>query len=30
VGSVSIMSCEEKEEQEPTPNEKPCNPFTGT
>ena len=24
------MSCEEKEEQEPIPSEKPYNPFTGT
>ena len=30
MGSISIMSCEEKEGQEPTPNEKPYNPFTGT
>ena len=30
MGSISIMSCEEKEEQEPIPSEKPYNPFTGT
>ena len=30
IGSISIMSCEEKEEQEPIPSEKPYNPFTGT
>ena len=30
MGSISIISCEEKEGQEPTPNEKPYNPFTGT
>ena len=28
IGSISIMSCEEKEE--PIPSEKPYNPFTGT
>ena len=31
IGSISIMSCEENEEQEPIPSEKPYNPpFTGT
>lgn len=30
MGSISIISCEEKEEQEPIPSEKPYNPFTGT
>ena len=30
IGSIGIMSCEEKEEQEPIPSEKPYNPFTGT
>ena len=30
MGSISIISCEEKEGQEPTSSEKPYNPFTGT
>jgi len=30
VGMLSIVSCEEKEGQEPTPSEKPYNPFIGT
>ena len=30
MGSISIMSCEENEEQEPIPSEKPYTPFTGT
>ena len=30
IGSISIMSCEENEEQELIPSEKPYNPFTGT
>ncbi len=30
MGSITIISCEEIEGQEPIPSEKPYNPFTGT